>query len=289
MFKFTQVLMEEAGPDGVGGGAGGESTQTPSASPNDNWQDNAKLDENGNPIGGQQPQQEQETPPAGDTPPADGDGDNTTPEPKDFDFNTPVVQQIEQLVVDAGLDAGEVAKSVTENNGEVTPALAKKLVEKHGEAVAGLIISQLKGFHSANKAKSEARDNAIFSQVEESFKGVTEQSGQDTWKELSTWAKENVPNDERKEINKILQQGGLGAKYAVDDLVNRFKSSESFVQSADLITGDRVTDSSGVTPLSKSDYQRKFRELEAKGHVYGQSQELAQLDKQREAGMRKGI
>ena len=205
-------------------------------------------------------------------------------------LGTPVVQQVEGIIKEAGLNPAEVAKIVSTNDGQVTPEILKALVDKHGDAVASLVSSQLGTFHKENVAAASKRDTAIYDQVQESFTGVTEQSGEATWKELANWAKENVPNTERKEINKLLQQGGIAAKYAVDDLVNRFKSSEQFVQSADLVTGDSTPkDPSGITPISQVEYNTKFRELEAKGHVYGQSTEFERLDRQRMAGRNRGI
>jgi len=285
ILKHKKLDNEQGGEQG--GGGGGEQSSD-NLSPNADYKNDPKLDDNGNPIEGNIDEGTPEGEQSGkgqDSGNNEGDKSNTP----EFDFNAPIVQQIETLVTDAGLDASEVAKIVTENDGQVTPALLKTLVEKHGEAVASLIAQQLGSFHKANKEKATKRDQAVFDQVSAAFKDVTDQSGTETWKELSTWAKDNVPNEERKEINKMLQRGGLSAKYAVDDLVSRFKSSDNFSQEASLITGDNTNQSFGIKPMSKSDYTREFRALEAKGHVYGQSAELAALDKRREAGMQRGI
>lgn len=287
---FGQVFMEQAAgaEDVSGNGAAPTDKPTEKPSPNEGWQDDKSLDENGNPI---------EQPPAEDKP-QEPEVDKSEPAKPDEEktddtksiFDTPVVKQVESLLNDAGLNPQEVTQAIMDNDGKLTPALAKQLVEKHGEAVASIVSDQLTKFHTESKNKASERDNAVYSQVEAAFKDVTQQSGSETWKELSGWAKENVPNDERKEINKLLQQGGIAAKYAIDDLVSRFKSSDSFVQSAELVSGDNfAADNSGLAPLSKAEYTRKFRELESQGHVYGQSTELDKLDRQRTAGMQRGI
>lgn len=262
--------------------------------PNDNWKDDPRLDENGNPKEDVKPNPDKDTKDKtdpNDKPKGDEGGDplSKDDDAEKIDFSAPVVKQVEEIVKQAGLDSAEVARAVTSNDGEVTPAIMKALVEKHGEAVANIVANQLKQFHTSNKAEANKRDQAIFNVVADEFKGVTDQSGEDSWKELSGWAKENVPNDERKEINKLLQQGGLAAQYAVRDLVARFKSSDNFTVDAQLLDGDNTSKEYGVTPLSKADYQREFRALEAKGHVYGQSRELAELDKRRTLGMKRGI
>ncbi len=280
--KFNTFYMEEAagGEDVSGGGS-----PAPEQQPNADWQNDPRLDENGNP----KPEQpdEQPKPESKDTPPSE--------EPKpEVDsstvFDTPVVQQVESLLNEAGLNPQDVTKAIMENNGKLTPALMKQLAEKHGNAVASIVADQLGTFHKASVEKATKRDQEVYNQVQEAFKDVTDQSGDKTWQELSGWAKENIPNDERKEINKLLQQGGIAARYAINDLVNRFKSSDSFVQAAELVNGDNFSnDNSGLTPLSKAEYTQKFRELESKGHVYGQSKELDKLDRQRMAGLSRGL
>lgn len=273
MLKIRKLfLMNEAPADG-GAGGGGQQTTPPAQPPAQPPASEAPASE--------APAQGGTTLPTAETPPA-------TPA-KVVDLSSPIVKQVENLVTSAGLNASEVAKIVTENDGKVTPELMKTLVEKHGEAVASLIADSLSGFHTANKAQATKRDQAVFDQVSSAFKDVTTQTGAETWKELSGWAKDNIPVDERKEINQLLQQGGIAAKYVVDDLIGRFKSSNAFSQDAQLVTGDSTPNNFGVTPLSRADYTRELRALEQKGHVYGQSNEMAALDRRRQAGIQRGI
>tara|TARA_R110000822_G_scaffold46604_5_gene123990 strand:+ start:4915 stop:5799 length:885 start_codon:yes stop_codon:yes gene_type:complete len=294
--------MEAAGADGAAGGAAGGTPAaggqegvkpTEAPSPNVGWEKNSQLDANGNPT--EKPQPKKEETPEPSTPTGDADKGDKAPKkeegakPREYDLSAPVVKQVEKLLTDAGLDVSEVAQTVINNDGKVSPELIKALVDTHGEAVASIVAEQLSGFHESRKTLDTKRDQVIFDQVADSFKGITEQGGKETWSELAGWAKENVPNDERKEINKLLAQGGIATKYAVDDLVNRFKNSESFTQSADLMEGDATVNDFGVKPLSKSEYVMKLRELEAKGHVYGQSQEMASLDKRRTSGRQRGV
>lgn len=301
MFIFKHKLMEEAGSgeQPQGGGA------APEGQPSDNqdWKSDPRLDENGNPKeeapkgedeGNKQPNKDEPK----DTPKDESD-DNSEDKskggetPKEFDgerlLDTPVVSQVESLIKDAGLDPSEIAQAVSTKDGKLSTEALKALTDKHGEAVASLVANQLSSFHKEAQARTQARDQAAYDHVKEAFKDVTDQDGQKTWTELAGWAKENIPNDERKEINKLLQQGGIAAKYAIEDLVSRFKSSDTFVQSADLVTGDATVNDNGLTPISKQEYSAKLRKLEAEGHVYGQSSEMAKLDRQRIAGQQRGI
>tara|TARA_R110000851_G_scaffold57574_5_gene134061 strand:- start:624 stop:1463 length:840 start_codon:yes stop_codon:yes gene_type:complete len=261
-------------------------TQAPS--PNGNWQNNATLDSNGNPITNQTPV----TPvaPTGDVAPVKPVEPVTeSPTTSTVDMSATVVKQVEQLIVDAGLTASEVALAVQSGGGQVTPAIMQALVAKHGEAVASLVANQLESLNTSNIATASAKDTAVYTQVKEAFKDLTEQGGKESWTELAGWAKTNIPDAERQEINVLLGQGGLAATYAINDLVSRFKSSDSFTQSAGLLEGGNTNKESGAAPLSKADYLREFRKLEAEGHNYGQSQELDKLDQRREAGMKRGI
>lgn len=193
------------------------------------------------------------------------------------------------LLEQAGLVPTDVTKSVTANGGEVSDELRTKLTEQHGEAVADLIIGQLQGLHKETVAKVQERDKAVFDQVQEAFKDITEQSGEETWRELATWAKTNVPNEERNELNKMIQAGGLQTKLAITYLVDTFKTSNDYEQPAQLEEAQSNNAPKGLGPIDRATYQRELKALEAKGHVYGQSKEMATLDARRNAGIARGM
>lgn len=252
-------------------------------SPNENYQDNPNLDANGNPVENPPPAEEK---PKGETEQA------PKPEPtEEVKLDKSVLSQVEGLLKDAGLSPSEVATVVTKENGEITPDILKALADKHGDAVASLVADKLQGFHEQTKTEANKRDKAVFDQVQEAFKGITEQSGEESWKELSAWAKENVPNAERKEINALLKQGGKAAQYAVQDLISQFKNSDTYEQPAELLDGDSLGDDTfgGGKPLDKAGYDRELRKLLNEGHVYGQSPEIAALDRRRLKAINRGI
>lgn len=190
------------------------------------------------------------------------------------------------MIKDAGLDPAEVNRIVTKDG--MTPAILKALADKHGEGVANLIASQVNSIVEGNKAKAKENDQTVYDMVAEQFKDVTEQTGEQTWNELSTWAKENIEEKDRAEINKLLNQGGMAAKLAVQELVTAFKGSSNFTQDAELITGDGVSDAGAGKPLSKSEYDSELRKLLNAGHIYGESQEIATLDRRRMKAINRG-
>lgn len=203
---------------------------------------------------------------------------------------TSKLSKLSTLIESAGLSMVDVAKLAKENNGQVDTATLAKLVEKHGEAVATLLADQVTNLYNSKVKEAESRDNAIYDQVKEAFEGVTEQSGAETWKELSTWAQGNVTPEHQNDLNQLLAQGGLAAKLAVQELVTAFKESQDTTeyQDAKLLTPDNLgRDTSAL--ISKFEYNSKLNELLAKGHVYGQSQEIARLDAQRQKSIARGI
>lgn len=264
-----------------------ENAGTPS--PNDDWQNNPALDDNGNPVENPTPVETPE--PTEDTTPETKD--DSTEEPAKLDetsepkkdtktFDSATANQVQPFLEDAGLVPSEVAQTVTENDGEVSIEIMKALVEKHGEGVAGLIKDKLTSLHKSNVAASKAADTKVYNQLEKSFEGITDQSGAETFKELAAWAKDNVPKQERVEINKLLAQGGKAAELAIDSLVNKFKTSDSFVsQPAELMAADGANSEYGGKPLDKVGYDRELRKLLNEGHNYDTSPEIASLNSRR--------
>jgi len=249
----------------------------PVVGPNDDYKNDATLDESGNPTS--EPAKEA---PKTEAEPQKKEGKEDAPK-----FDKAGLTQVEGLLVDAGLKPVDVAKAVTEENGKVTPEILKALEEKHGAGVASLIAGQLEGLHESNVAQAAARDAEIFNQVHEEFNDP--QGGEATWKELAGWAKENVPVADRKEINGLLAQGGLAAKFAVTELVSRFKSSPEFSQAADLEVADSLSQDYKGTPLDKTGYNTELRKLIAAGHSYESSPEIKALNKRRMQSRKRGI
>lgn len=207
------------------------------------------------------------------------------PEPVAFDHKT--ANQVEPLIKEAGLDPAEVTKLTIENNGVVPLSVMKSLIEKHGESVAALISERVTGLYESSQAVKAQSEQAIYDQVKEAFKGVTEQTGKETWAELATWAAQNMTVEDRKQVNEMISQGGYAAKLAVGDLVNRFKSSDSVEQNAILVDGDNLSTGGGA-PLTRQEYQRELRVLMDKGLPY-EGREITELNRRREQSMRRGI
>ena len=207
--------------------------------------------------------------------------------------------QVTGLVEKAGLSMKEVAEYAKANDGKVDLETLVALKETHGDAVASLIADQIKGIHTEQSEAAANRDTAVYDQVKEAFKDITsdpDQTGESMWKELATWTKgetegkPNVSNEHRTEINKMLAQGGLAAKLAVQELTTAFKESigtQEF-QEAVLLDGDEAA-TTNVKSISKHEYNTELNKLVKAGHQYGESREIAALDARRTKSIQRGI
>jgi hypothetical protein len=198
------------------------------------------------------------------------------------------VHEVKGLLEEAGLTAKDIVDGMVGNDGKISIDAYKKLVDKHGEAVANLLVSKIEGYQQTKAAEAKKADEAIYNQVQDAFTGITEQTGEETWKELSGWAKDNVNVQDRKSLNDMLQQGGLAAKLAVNELVSQFKNSDSFQQPANLVQADDTSDAYGIKPLDKVGYDRELRKLLNEGHDYNTSPEIAQLNARRTKAINRG-
>jgi len=209
--------------------------------------------------------------------------------PKEEKIERTQLEKVRDLVTDAGLQVEDVVHVLNDNQGKLDADTLLKLNEKYGESVGSLIAEQLKGVYDKQVEANQAKDKAVYDQVAEAFKDVTDQSGEDTWKELNTWAKENISNEDRKELNGLLKQGGLAAKLVVQELATAFKESNGMAyQEADLIEGDNVADIDN-SGLDKGGYTRELNKLLAEGHDYHTSPDIRKLQRRRQKSLSRGL
>ena len=128
--------------------------QKPVAGPNDDYKNDPKLDENGN------PKPEDKTPAPAKDPSEKTEEETSSDITKGFD--TKAAKGIEDFVSAAGLDAKAVAKEVTLSGGEVSVEIASALIKAHGEQLGTMIIEKMEGMHKAAKAITQARDAALY-------------------------------------------------------------------------------------------------------------------------------
>lgn len=206
-----------------------------------------------------------------------------------LNYDNPAAKQVGDMLSGAGVDPLKARDAIAANGGTCTPEIYAALEAKHGAGMASLLANQMSALHKSGVDKGNAADNAVYDQVKEAFKGVTEQTGQETFAELSTWAKTNIPNDQRKELNAVIAQGGMGAKLAIQELINAFQNSGDYSQEMVGIEGDNVPNAPKGGDLTRNEYNTELDALLAKGHNYETSQQIKQLQARRAKSAQRGI
>ena len=205
-------------------------------------------------------------------------------------YKSSAAQQLAEMVTAAGMNPSEVLKAVQGNSGVATPEIYAALSAKHGEGMAALLTGQMTQLHETNVTASSAADKAIFDQVATAFDGVTKQTGEETFKELGTWAKANLEDAKVTELNALIKQGGMAAKLAIQELTNAFSNSGDYVQPAQLMEGDNTPSAEGKGgDLTRQEHNEEVRKLMAKGHQHSSSREIAALGRRRQKSMSRGI
>jgi hypothetical protein len=205
-------------------------------------------------------------------------------------YKSSAAQQLAEMVTQAGMNPSEVLKAIQGNNGVATPEIYAALQAKHGDGMASLLTGQMSQLHETSVTASKTADKEIFDQIETSFKGITEQSGEETFKELSTWAKANLPQDKVDQMNALIKTGGMGAQLAIQELTTSFQNSGDYTQPAQLMEGDNTPNSDGAGgDLTRQEHNEAVRKLVQKGHQHSTSREIAALGRRRTKSMSRGI
>lgn len=204
-------------------------------------------------------------------------------------YKDPAAKQVADMLSAADLDPSKVRDALADNSGNVTPEIYAALRDKHGEGLTNLLVEQLGSMHKAAIAKGEAQRKEVYDIVEAAFKENTDQPAEQSFAELDAWAKENVDNEERKELNKLIKQGGLGAKFAIESLINKFKSSGDFTQEMSGVDGDTTAPVGGGQGLSRAEYDTELNKALAAGEDYHTSPKIKALQARRQKGMQQGL
>lgn len=242
------------------------------------------IEENPNP-----PEVKEEQPanqggdPDGDTPP-EKDVEDPAPKPVDLSNEN---QQVADMVVEAGLDAKELRTAITENGGVLPLVAMKALVEKHGEAVAGLMASKLNGMYTNEQAAIADANTSLYAKFETEFEGIAEGTGKEAFDSAAAWARENMPKEDRAGLQELLRSPNKYVRdLGLNKLATAYKGADTYTQDATLELGD-TTVTTNVTSLSKQAYQIELNALMGKGYSY-ESPEVRQLQNRRTAAMKKG-
>lgn len=120
----------------------------------------------------------------------------------------------------------------------------------------------------------------------------TAAGGEQNWKAVQTWAKANATPQEKAEVNRAIQAGGMMGQAVINFLIESYQKSNTLnrtPQSA-VSPGAAPAMVSSGGPLSKQDYTAAVAALNAKHRGRAtQTTEYADLQQRRLQGMRAGL
>lgn len=236
----------------------------------------------GNPL----PEENQGGDPTGDATPEKDEQTPATEAPVEIDLSDEN-QQVAEAVAEAGLKPADLRAAMEKNGGIVPLAALKALVAKHGEGVANATAEQLKGMYIAGVAAKETANTNAYNSFEKEFEGAEEGSGKQHFDNAAAWARENLPEGERKGITDMINSSNDYVRnIGLNKLASAYQGSDKYTQAGDLLSGDNLT-TTNVTVLDKATYQRELQELMGKGYSY-ESREVKSLQNRRTAAIDRG-
>lgn len=145
------------------------------------------------------------------------------------------------------------------------------------DASARIIVSGIKSYIAEINSKT-AEIHSVVNEVVGSA---------DNWKQLTTWARENLPENELQDYIEMVGQGGRKAKLAAKDLLSQYEDAgnTSFEVSTTVPKkGGKSTTT--IQPLSRIEYYEAMEKAKREGKLTESTNQ--KLWKQRQAGIRAG-
>lgn len=208
---------------------------------------------------------------------------NTTPQDK----VESKAAEMDDLIKAAKIDPTALMKGFDADSMTMSVEHKAALIKEHGVAIADLIEARVVGMVADTKTVVQKNNQAVFKQLEDEFQGTTDQTGEETWKELSGWTKQNVSNEMQQELNGMLRAGGLQAALAIQEMVKTFRESSGVTIEADLVEGDNVqAPAASKAYISRKDYNEQLDKLLSSGHNYETSPEVKALNNRRARSLR---
>lgn len=219
-----------------------------------------------------------------DEPPAGGDEAPKDDEDKDLDTSVwgdsgnEIANSVLQTLQNSGVTPTDAKALLWDAVEKGDPALVDRdaLVEKVGKAKATLIMAGVENVVYQN-AKAVAEVTSIATEAA---------GGEANWNKAREWAKKNIPAKELEELRVMFDRGGRQAKFAAQDIVDRYNSDE---KNTSLNTSKQITPSgkggTTVKPLSRREYGIALSKL----GINASEAERASLLQRRKLGKQQGI
>ena len=189
------------------------------------------------------------------------------------------IDAVGKLLADKKVPNADSIISEFAKEGSLSITAQAALVDSLGDSLATLAINQLNNEATKlrevnNKSRTDTLDYAV--------KIFGETDADATWsaiKDFVNSSNSGFTADDRTELTKMLQKGGLSARLALDNIHAVHSGNPNTTTQADLLQGDTMT-SNGFTPVSSQSYSEQVSKLADK-HGYD-SIEVRQLQQQRQ-------
>lgn len=218
-------------------------------------------------------------------PDATDDKDDVVDDDKDLDHDVwgstgdSVGDSVLQLLQNSGTTP-ETAKALlwdAVQAGDATKIDRDALVEAVGKTKANLIMAGMENY-VGNIAKRAAEVTAIVNDAV---------GGNENWKAIRDWAKENLSDDDMADYADMIDKGGRKASLAAKDLKEQYEAAgHTFAESTEQVTPSGKPKQETLEPLTKREYFEALDKLNKQGKL---TQELSStLFKQRQLGIAQG-
>ena len=194
---------------------------------------------------------------------------------------------------DAGLDyaLGFIGKQgYTDQHPAVLAAqsgdfsLIKAELASKGVQGAAEVLALAEAAYTRFAAKDKERNEAVGQYAAQAAGGEAQ------WGTVRAWAATEATPEEKAEINKALQSGGLLAKAAIDFLVKSYTAKHTLEKAPAKVGGAATATTAASTPLTAQEYAKSVMELQQqhRGRDVSHLPEYAALAQRRIAARRAG-
>jgi len=172
------------------------------------------------------------------------------------------IDAVGQLLADKGVPNADSIINEVVTDGEISLANHAALVDALGEAMAGIVLSQLEGEVTAVRDTATAERSRLMDYTAEAF-GEKAEDAAEVWQAVQDFAKSpeaGLSEADRAAMNQMLSQGGLQAELVIDKLKSKYYASNNYTQEADLLVGESTVNSS-FEAIGKAAYTKQMSEV----------------------------
>lgn len=162
-------------------------------------------------------------------------------------------------------------------HGDPTKIDRDALIEKVGKARANLVMAGIENYVGRNNAAAEEAVGIVYETA----------GGKEGWEKVAAWARENVSDKDRADLNALMDQGGRKASFAASEYVRMHNEAEgtTSVGRGETLEGDAKAGDVGEA-ISRVEYAERMEKAHRLGPKPG---EIAAIQRARERGRKKGL